>query len=92
MKIVFKQYPNTNVYLVTFGAKGAQADFSLSRYRLENEARKTGWFKNVFNYTSDDLISYNRPFNTAGAGYWWWKSVVCQISLNNKNELDFPNC
>jgi hypothetical protein len=89
MKIVFKQYPNTNVYLVTFGAKGAQADFSLSRYRLESEARSTGWFKDVFNYTSDDLLSYNRPFNGPGAGWWWWKSVVCQIALNNikKNDI-----
>ena len=88
MKIVFKQYPNTNVYLVTFGAKGAQADFSLSRYRLESEARSTGWFKDVFNYTSDDLLSYNRPFNGPGAGWWWWKSVVCQIALNNIKKDD----
>jgi hypothetical protein len=88
MKIVFKHYPNTNVYLVIFGAKGNHADFSLSRYRLENEARSTGWFKDVFNYTSDDLVSYNRTFDQAGAGYWWWKSVVCQLSLNKIKEDD----
>lgn len=79
----------TNVYLVTFGAKSFGKDFSLSRCRLENEARDTGWFTDVFNYTSDDLLSYNIPFNQPGAGWWWWKSVVCQISLNKikKNDI-----
>lgn len=88
MKIVFKHYPNTNVHLATFGAKGNNKDFSLSRYRLETEARETGWFADVFNYTSDDLISYNRTFAQTGAGYWWWKSVVCQISLNKIKKDD----
>jgi hypothetical protein len=80
---------NTNVYLVTFGAKSSQNDFSLSRCRLENEARDTGWFTDVFNYTSDDLLSYNRSFTITGAGWWWWKSVICQISLNKikKNDI-----
>ena len=88
MKIVFQHYPNTNVHLVTFGTKGSQTDFSLSRYRLENEARDTGWFIGFFNYTSDDLLSYNRPFTQTGAGWWWWKSVVCQISLNKIKKDD----
>lgn len=80
---------NRNVYLVTFGAKSFGKDFSLSRCRLENEARDTGWFTDVFNYTSDDLLAYNRPFNQPGAGWWWWKSVVCQLSLNKikKNDI-----
>ena len=80
---------NPNIYLVTFGAKTSSKDFSLSRCRLENEARDTGWFTDVFNYTSDDLLSYNRSFAPTGAGWWWWKSVVCQISLNKikKNDI-----
>jgi hypothetical protein len=77
-----------NVYLVTFGTKTSQKDFSLSRCRLENEARDTGWFADVFNYTSDDLLSYNRSFAQTGAGYWWWKSVICQICLNKIKKDD----
>lgn len=88
MKIVFKHYPNTNVYLAIFGGKGNNKDFSLSRYRLEKEAKSTGWFNGVFNYTSDDLLSYNRTFAETGAGYWWWKSVVCQSSLNKMKKDD----
>jgi hypothetical protein len=79
---------NRNIYLVTFGTKGGQSDFSLSRYRLENEARYTGWFSDVFNYTAEDLSSYNRSFTGTGAGWWWWKSVVCQISLNKIKKDD----
>lgn len=80
---------NPNVYLVTFGSKSSQKDFSLSRCRLENEARDTGWFTDVFNYTSDDLPSYDRPtFYQTGAGWWWWKSVICQICLNKIKKDD----
>ena len=77
-----------NIYLVTFGTKSYQKDFSLSRCRLENEARDTGWFTDVFNYTSDDLLSYNKSFTPTGAGYWWWKSVICQICLNKIKKDD----
>jgi len=79
---------NPNIYLVTFGTKTFGKDFSLSRCRLENEARDTGWFTDVFNYTSDDLLSYNRSFAHTGAGWWWWKSVVCQICLNKIKKDD----
>jgi len=80
---------NKNIYLVIFGANGFPNDFSLSRIRLEKEARDTGWFTDVFNYSADDLISYNKKLTGVGAGYYWWKSVVCQISLNKikKNDI-----
>ena len=77
-----------NIYLVIFGAKGFPNDFSLSRIRLEKEARDSGWFTDVFNYSANDLISYNKKLTGVGAGYYWWKSVVCQISLNKIKKDD----
>lgn len=75
----------SKVYFVTFGC---DTRFKQSRQRLVKEAKNSGWFDDIFVYEPENLLSYNKSFEGKGAGYWWWKSVVQSLALNEINEGD----
>ena len=75
----------SKVHFVTFGCNNV---FKLSRQRLANEAKESGWFDNIFVYGPENLTSYNRGFETRGAGYWWWKATVQSLALSQIDDGD----
>ena len=75
----------SKVHFVTFGCDNV---FKLSRQRLANEAKESGWFDNIFVYGPENLTSYNRGFETRGAGYWWWKATVQSLALSQIDDGD----
>ena len=77
----------SKVHLVTFGCDIA---FKNSRDRLAKEAAETGWFDKIFIYNPEMLDSYKngRTFSGRGAGYWWWKSKVQLLALDQIDDND----
>lgn len=76
----------SKVYFVTFGCDNR---FKQSRQRLAKEAEATGWFEDIFVYEPKLLTSYQKSFEGRGAGYWWWKSVIQYLAMQQINEGDF---
>lgn len=68
----------SKVHFVTFGCD----NFKLSRQRLANEAKDSGWFDKIFVYTPADLLLFTKGFENRGAGYWWWKATVQLLALS----------
>lgn len=69
---------SSKIYLCTFGTKW----FTSSRWRLQQQAYDTGWFRDIFVYGAEDLTDYNHSFEShQGAGYYWWKPVIIKKSL-----------
>jgi hypothetical protein len=73
-----------NLYFCTFGTD----NFVLSKKRIENEIRSSGWFKDIFVYGKEDILEYNRSIEHRGAGYYWWKPTIIKKSLMKINEGD----
>jgi len=73
------------IHFVTFGC---DKFFKHSRKRLADEASKSGWFDKIFIYEPNDLLEYKKSFKGRGAGYWWWKSVVQSLALNEIDDGD----
>jgi len=73
------------IHFVTFGC---DEFFKHSRKRLADEARVSGWFDKIFIYEPNDLLEYKKSFKGRGAGYWWWKSVVQCLALNQIDDGD----
>lgn len=71
-------FDSSKIYLCTFGTKW----YTSSRWRLQQQAYDSGWFRDIFVYGADDLTDYAQSFEShRGAGYWWWKPVIVKKSL-----------
>jgi hypothetical protein len=65
------------IYLVIFGAKGPNSDYTESKFRLSEEAKKTKWFNDIFVYDEKTIeIPKNKNLNGQGCGFWWWKAKI----------------
>jgi hypothetical protein len=73
-----------NIYFCTFG----NGRFSDSRYRLAEQVRSSGWFKDIFVYGETDLIEYDKTLEGCGAGYWWWKPIIIQKTFEKMQDGD----
>lgn len=78
----------SKIHFVTFGC---DERFKVSRKKITEEARKTGWFDKIFLYDPSVLYNhsnYKKNFQGRGAGYWWWKPVVQSMALNQIDDDD----
>lgn len=74
-----------SLHFCTFGNKW----FSSSKWRLDQQIRSSGWFKQTFVYGEEDLIGHGRSFaDHKGAGYYWWKPIIVKKSLEKINDGD----
>ena len=80
----------TNIHLISFGCD----NFSKSKIRLYNEAKKTEWFKTITIYTPGDIdIEFKNKHKNIlkyprGNGYWIWKNYFIKKRLNEIDDND----
>jgi uncharacterized protein YqgQ len=78
------------IHLITY----SDSNYNLSKYRLCDEAIKSGWFDTVTPYGPDDLNDdFRKQFENIlshkkGAGYWIWKCHIIKKKLNEINDND----
>lgn len=80
-----------NVYFITFGTTSEESGhkvFKKSLNRLKKEALNTGWFKDIFIYTEKELEHFNRRIHGVGAGYWWWKPNIVDMTFDKIADND----
>ena len=78
------------IHLITY----SDSKFNKGKYRLCDEATKSGWFDTVTPYGTDDLDDdFREQFKNIlsqrrGAGYWIWKCHIIKKKLNEINDND----
>lgn len=89
---VFDYTKERNVHFVTYGNE----KFRQSRERIAQEARDTGWFRDVKIYTPENIgDEYTNKYgdfvnsHPRGGGYWLWKPYIIWQHLKTMADGDF---